>query len=54
MDCDTMAIVNSAVFLLLPTLIPISGVGTTCFHHVVIKIRHFILTTGRLPVVNPP
>jgi hypothetical protein len=26
--------------LLLSTLIPLSGVGTTCFHHVVIKIRH--------------
>jgi hypothetical protein len=24
---------------LVPTLFPLSGVGTTCFHHVVIKIR---------------
>jgi hypothetical protein len=34
---------------LFPTLIPLSGVGTTCFHHVVIKIRHLFFTTGRLP-----
>jgi hypothetical protein len=39
---------------LLPTLIPLSGVGTACFHHVAIKIQHFIFTTGRLPDVNPP
>jgi hypothetical protein len=31
------------LLLLLPTLIPLSGVGTTCFHHVVIKIRHLFL-----------
>jgi hypothetical protein len=41
------------ILLLLPTLIPLSGVGTTCFHHVVIKIRHLCFTTGRLPDVNP-
>jgi hypothetical protein len=29
--------------LLLPILIPQSGVGTTCFYHVVIKIRHLFL-----------
>jgi hypothetical protein len=29
--------------LLLPTLIPLSRVGTTCFHHVVIKIRYLFL-----------
>jgi hypothetical protein len=34
---------------LLPTLIPLSRVSTICFHHVVIKIRHFIFTTGCLP-----
>jgi hypothetical protein len=27
----------------LPTLIPLSGISTTCFHHVVIKIRHLFL-----------
>jgi hypothetical protein len=32
-----------ALNLLLPTLIPLSGVGTTCFHRVVIKIRHLYL-----------
>jgi hypothetical protein len=33
--------------LLLPTLIPLSGVGTTCFfHHVVIKIRQLFLRTA--------
>jgi hypothetical protein len=31
------------VSLLFPTLIPLSGVGTTSFHHVVIKIRHLFL-----------
>jgi hypothetical protein len=29
--------------LLLPTLISLSGVGTTYFHHVVIKIRQLFL-----------
>jgi hypothetical protein len=29
--------------LLLPPLIPPSGIGTTCFHHVVIKIRRLFL-----------
>jgi hypothetical protein len=29
--------------LLLPTLILLSGVGTTCFRHVVINIRHLFL-----------
>jgi hypothetical protein len=29
--------------LLLPTLIPLSGVGTTCFYFVVIKILHLFL-----------
>jgi hypothetical protein len=28
---------------LLPSSIPLSGVGTTCFHHVVIKIRQLFL-----------
>jgi hypothetical protein len=31
------------ILLLLPTLIPQSGVGTTCFHHIAIKIRHLFL-----------
>jgi hypothetical protein len=31
-----------------------SGVGTTCFYHVVIKIRHLFLRPARLPDVNPP
>jgi hypothetical protein len=30
-------------FPLLPTLIPLSGVGTTCFYHVVIKIRQLFV-----------
>jgi hypothetical protein len=29
--------------LLLPTLIPLNGLGTTCFYHVVIKIRQLFL-----------
>jgi hypothetical protein len=44
------SLVQSLVFLpciknssLLPTLIPLSGVGTTRFYRVVIKIRHLFL-----------
>jgi hypothetical protein len=37
-----------------PTLIPLSRVGTTCFHHVVIKIRQFFYDRTRLPDVNLP
>jgi hypothetical protein len=44
---------NKYFFFLFLTLIPLSGVGTTCFHHVVIKIRHLFFTIGRLPDVNP-
>jgi hypothetical protein len=39
------------------TVQSISGVGTTCFHHVVIKIRQLFLRPAagrRLPNVNPP
>jgi hypothetical protein len=46
---------NITIFLIFfPTLIPLSGVGTTGFHYVVVKIRQFFFTTGRLPDVNPP
>jgi hypothetical protein len=34
---------HSRQFFLFPTLILLSGVGTTCFHHVVIKIRQLFL-----------
>jgi hypothetical protein len=34
---------EDTVQLLPPTLIPLSGVGTTCFYHVVIKIRQLFL-----------
>jgi hypothetical protein len=44
----------ASYLLLFPTLILLSGVGTTCSHHGVIKIRHIFFTTGRLPDVNPP
>jgi hypothetical protein len=40
--------------LLLLTLIPLSGVGTTCFSSCCDKDSAFIFTTGRLPDVNPP
>jgi hypothetical protein len=30
-------------YLFFPTLIPLSRVGTTCFHYIVIKIRHLFL-----------
>jgi hypothetical protein len=36
------------------TLIPLIGVSTTCFHHVMIKIQQMFFTVGRLPDVNPP
>jgi hypothetical protein len=44
----------SLVTYLLPTLIPLSGVGTTCFSSCCDKYSAFIFTTGRLPDVNPP
>jgi hypothetical protein len=34
----TFKIAIICLILLLPTLIPLSGVGITCFHHVVIKM----------------
>jgi hypothetical protein len=37
-----------------PTLIPLSGVGTTCFLSCCDKDLAIIFTTGRLPDVNPP
>jgi hypothetical protein len=40
--------------LLLPTLISLSGVDTTCFSSCCDKDSAIIITTGRLPVVNPP
>jgi hypothetical protein len=39
--------------LFLPTLIPLSTVGTTCFSSCCDKDSAFIFTTGRLPDVNP-
>jgi hypothetical protein len=40
--------------LLFPTLIPLSGVGKTCFSSCCDKESAIIFTTGRLPDVNPP
>jgi hypothetical protein len=40
--------------LLPPTLIPLSGVGTTCFSSCYDKKSAIIFTTSRLPDVNPP
>jgi hypothetical protein len=40
--------------LLLPTLIPLGGVGTACFSSCCDKDLAIIVTTGRLPDVNPP
>jgi hypothetical protein len=37
-----------------PTLIPLSGVGTTCFSSCCDKDSAIIFTTGRLPEVKPP
>jgi hypothetical protein len=41
-------------YLLPPTLIPLSGVGTTCCSSCCDKDSAIIFTTGRLPDVNPP
>jgi hypothetical protein len=35
--------VNDSHLLVLPTPIPLSRVGSTCFHHVVLKIRQLFL-----------
>jgi hypothetical protein len=39
------------LYNLLPRLIPLSGVGITCFHHVVIKIRHLFLRPAAYPAI---
>jgi hypothetical protein len=41
-------------FFLPPTLIPLSGVGTTCFSSCCDKDSAIIFTTGYLPDVNSP
>jgi hypothetical protein len=41
-------------FIITFTLIPLNGVGTTCFHHGVIKIRQLIFMSERLPKVCHP
>jgi hypothetical protein len=38
----------------IPTLIPLSGVGTTCFSSCCDKDLAKVFATGRLPDVNPP
>jgi hypothetical protein len=40
--------------VLSPTLIPLSGVGTTCFSSCCDKDSAIIFTTDGLPDVNPP
>jgi hypothetical protein len=58
-DCVRQDIREKAVsdettsLLLPPTLIPLSGVGTTCFSSCCDKDLAIILTTSRLPDVNP-
>jgi hypothetical protein len=39
---------------LIPTLSPLSEVGTACFISCCDKDSAIIFTTGRLPDVNPP
>jgi hypothetical protein len=52
---QTLQLYNISVDnLLLPTLIPLSGVGTTCFSSCCDKDSAIIFTTSRLPDVNPP
>jgi hypothetical protein len=45
-------LIVNADLTLLPTLIPLSGVGTTCPSSCCDKDSAFIFTTGRLPDVN--
>jgi hypothetical protein len=45
--------VNDMYVFLSPTLIPLSGVGATCFSSCCDKDSAIIFTTGRLPDVNP-
>jgi hypothetical protein len=48
-------IIKSEIWYTLPPiLIPLSGVGTTCFSLCCDKDSAIIFTTGRLPDVNPP
>jgi hypothetical protein len=51
---DRLSVRHRYVSKLLPTLIPLSGVGTTCFPSSCDKDSTIIFTTGRKPVVNPP
>jgi hypothetical protein len=47
--------VTTKLNLLPPTLIPLSGVSTTCYYSSCCdKDSAIIFTTGRLPDVNPP
>jgi hypothetical protein len=48
-----MAVSDEMRSLLFPTLIPLSGVGTTCFSSCCDKDWAIIFTNGRLPDVNP-
>jgi hypothetical protein len=46
--------ISSIKYHLRPTLIPLSGVGATCFSSCCDKDWAIIFTTGRLPEINPP
>jgi hypothetical protein len=46
-------LIPGLINLLLPTLILLSGVDTTCFSSCRDKDSSIIFTTGRLPNVNP-
>jgi hypothetical protein len=52
----TVIIISLLMSLLLlpPTIIPLSGVGRTCFSSCCDKDSTIIFTTGRLLDVNPP
>jgi hypothetical protein len=51
-DGDGLIPVKSVAFSLSPTLIPQSGVGTTCFLSCCDKDSSIIFTTGCLPDIN--
>jgi hypothetical protein len=53
-DDNSLAINSEITQFLFPTLIPLSGVGTTCFSSCCDKDSAIIFTTSLLPDVNPP
>jgi hypothetical protein len=51
---EFIALCIISMYYLLPTLIPLSGIGTTCFSACCDKDSVIIFMTGRLTDVKPP